>query len=114
MTVETSAATSLSSTDKALIAEIAPPMLIKLREDGLAKGAYVGGGLLLCLSVLSLSQSQLNRLDPTSPSSWHSYFNGICLFVGLVGFLLPFFFRRRNVAVEIRYRRQHGKWRWER
>ena len=101
-------ASSSDSTDQALIAEIAPAMLKKLERDGLEKGILQG----LSLIVLSLALQQM-MLHSEFKYRFAVMFAGIAVaIVGLAA--LPVLRKKRNVAGELHYRRQHGKWRWER
>jgi hypothetical protein len=90
----------LAISDKNLLAEISPAMLKKLRDDGRAEGFWIA---LLVGVVL-----HLDTADPELAIA----FGGVASILALIA--LPIYFRRRKVWVEVIYRRQHGKWRWER
>lgn len=110
-----SAALAETSTDAEFIAEIAPPMLVKLREDGLAKGASLSFFLIIAYGSITQLYWNSVRLDPTRYSGTIADLHVLAILpIGLVAIGLPYYFKRRNVRNEIRYRRQHGKWRWER
>lgn len=83
-------------------------MLVKLREDGLAKGGVWSFLLIMFWTSLSKTQWGQTELASTPFGNW------LVLSFIPVAFALLFYFKRRSVLVEIRYRRQHGKWRWER
>lgn len=93
-----------TKSDAELTAEIAPAMLVKLREDGTARGYAMGGILFALLMVWFLA-------DRTESSSYFYWGLGVTVILQVS---LPLFFKRRSVTNEVRYRRQHGKWRWER
>jgi hypothetical protein len=97
---------SETKSDAELIAEIAPPMLAKLREDGELKGAFCS--VIPLLLFVSFFRWELVGPLQTQLKSW------VILLLILLALALPFFFKRRSVLNEVRYRRQHGKWRWER
>ena len=107
------AALAETRTDAELIADIAPAMLIKLREDGVAKGSSWGTVLFLLWQIFFFSDLALGRLNPNdrffAPEVylWAIPVQVACWIV------LHYYFKRRSVSVEIQYRRQHGKWRWE-
>ena len=102
-------------TDAELIAEIAPAMLIKLREDGASKAGYFGTVLFFAWLMLSNLHGRTAGVDQTQYSeSVSALYRWAPLLLLLAAIGLIFYFRRQSVAVEVRYRRQHGKWRWER
>lgn len=106
---------SETKTDAELIAEIAPAMLVKLRKDGSDRGAALGSTLFMCLGIWLLGDMAVQNLEPITmrpgPSLYFLYGLGIGAVLQIA---LPLFFKRRSVLNEVRYRRQHGKWRWER
>jgi hypothetical protein len=106
---------SETKTDADLTAEIAPAMLIKLREDGSARGGALWASLFSAWLVFSQVYWNEARLDPKQYSETISAFYMWAIVpIGLAALGLHFYFKRRSVTVEVRYRRQHGKWRWER
>jgi hypothetical protein len=109
------AALAETKTDAELIAEIAPAMLVKLREEGSARGAHFAGTLLLAWLLFSSFYWSEVRLDPTQYSETTSdlYMWAILPLV-LLSICAQFYFKRRSVLTEVRYRRRHGKWRWDR
>jgi hypothetical protein len=108
------AALAETRTDAELIAEIAPPMLVKLRQDGIAKGASTGSVFFLALMLLFVGNLAYPNVESalSVPATSDLFFWGFGVTIALQ-IALPFFFKRRSVLVEVRYRRQHGKWRWE-
>jgi hypothetical protein len=100
--------TSATHSDGAddLANEIAPAMLTKLRRDGSVKGGLIAVGFFLVW--LCLFQVQLVESGASQVFLWGL----VVLFALLV--ILAIYFRRRGVSIEVRYRREHGKWRWER
>jgi hypothetical protein len=109
------AALAETKTDAELIEEIAPAMLIRLREDGKARGAHVAGTLLMAWLLFSHFYWDEVRLDPTQYSTTTSdLYLWAILPLGLIMICAHFYFKRRSVLTEVRYRRHHGKWRWER
>jgi hypothetical protein len=108
------AALAETRTDAELIADIAPAMLIKLRADGTAKGAEWGSTLNLLWMCWFLGDLAVRNLQPTADrlGPWSYFLWGLSVTAALQ-IALPFFFKRRSVLNEVRYRRQHGKWRWE-
>ena len=109
MAVEPSTS-SPSSTDQALIAEIALPMLEKLKRDGKDRGLGHGSMLQMLISVGLLIHIYNPDWHPEI-FDWYPYLIGA---VFLTWLILPWYFGKRSVAAELTYRRQHGKWRWER
>jgi hypothetical protein len=104
-----------TKTDAELVADIAPAMLRKLREDGAAKGGHLGTVLIFAWLMLSNLYWAGVRLDSSQYSETTSaFYIWAILPIGLAAVGLHFYFKRRSVAVEVRYRRQRGKWRWER
>ena len=96
------------ASDDALIAEIAPAMRKKLEHDGFVKGVQFAVSLI----ALSLALQQL-MLRSEYEYRFAVMFAGIAVaMVALAAF--PVFLKKRSVATELRYRRQYGKWRWER
>jgi hypothetical protein len=112
------AGTPESKADGALIAEIAPPMLDKLKNDGKLYGLLCVATVIFAVrefevwgsvkagiaSVLRLGPDSLDRVSD------------IGLLVGFLAVFLvgPSYFQWRAIRDELKYRRQHGKWRWER
>jgi hypothetical protein len=101
-----------SPTDGELVAQIPAAMLDKLSEDSREKSKSSGLGLATCGMLLVVVK--------------HFNFFGsrddlVFLLLGstfvILGLLRYVKFHRPNdemVQVELQYRRQHGKWRWER
>lgn len=108
MAVNTVFSSTTTASDEALIAEIAPAMLVKLREDGMAKGAAWAVVLMLLYGGFSKTDWGGFELYATPLYQW------LLLPFLLAALSLPHFIKRRGVLVEVRYRRQNGKWRWER
>lgn len=102
------AALAETRTDAELIADIAPAMLIKLREDGSAKGAV--GAFLMMMLWANFSKTGWGQIEFQATPLWQ----WLVLPLLLIAVALPFYSKRRSILVEVRYRRQHGKWRWER
>jgi hypothetical protein len=109
------AALSETRTDAELIAEIAPAMLAKLRLDGSARGTATAVALLLALQAIYWPIVAQQNLKPFADRAdlLPYCFGGLGIVV-VLQIALPHVFKRRNVLNEVRYRRQHGKWRWER
>lgn len=116
MAVEATASSS-DSTDQALIAEIAPAMLAKLKLDGSLYGYLI---LILGLTIiptLSFPGSVTEfiaaalRLGPDGPRRVADFVYLFAVFGGCL--ILPWYFKRSSVRAELKYRRRHGKWRWE-
>jgi len=118
MTIEAAGSTSASLTDKALLAEIPPAMLGKLELDGRLLGYLFLFLALTTIPTLNLtvpfteSISAALGLGSGGPQrvAAGAYVFGLfggCLF-------LPWYFKRGSVKAELKYRRRHGKWRWER
>lgn len=109
---------SKTMVDAALIAEIAPPMLDKLKNDARLLG-------LLCAAFVIIGMPNLELLEPLKAaiaSAVHLGADGsrrVEDFGLAFGFLasftiVPWYFQWRAIKGELKYRRQHGKWRWER
>ena len=109
------AALAETRTDAELIADIAPAMLAKLREDGIAKGASMGSVFLLALMLLFVGNLAYPGVESalSVPATSDLFFWGLGVTV-VLQIALPLYFKRRSVLNEVRYRRHHGKWRWER
>jgi hypothetical protein len=103
-----SAALAETRTDAELIADIAPAMLIKLREDGMGKGAVWSFLPMMLWTAFTKPHWGQIELDATPLWQW------VVLPLLIAAVAMPYFFKHRSVLVEVRYRRQHGKWRWER
>jgi hypothetical protein len=103
----------LAISDKNLLAEISPAMLKKLRDDGRAEGFWIAllVGVVSFLYGHARLDAVLLHLDTADPELAIA-FGGVASILALIA--LPIYFRRRKVWVEVIYRRQHGKWRWER
>jgi hypothetical protein len=109
MSVEASNGTPTSSDDAALIAEIAPAMKEKLRRDGYGRGLAIG---LQVLFLTMLVSRQIGDMESIA----HPMQFIVALSVMAIGVLvlLPLYMRKIGLSSELRYRRQHGKWRWDR
>jgi hypothetical protein len=108
MTIEASDPSSATGDDAALLSEIAPAMRKKLELDGVQRGIMTANTLIALAVVVGQAR-------------WHAGFAYQSeLSFGALGIAvaalctLPFFLKKRSVSAELRYRRQHGKWRWER
>jgi len=100
--------------DAALVAEIAPAMLAKLRKDGSFRGGTLGSSLFCLWTVFFMADLALQNRDATARMASMTTLLWALAAVSATSFVLPFYFKKRSVAAEVRYRRQHGKWRWER
>ncbi|GAB2174874.1 hypothetical protein [Dongia sp. agr-C8] len=118
MTTDSFDRTAASSDDPALIAEIAPPMLENLKRTG-----QLVGSLCAMIIVIAVSNFQLSEADKAAISSALHLGRGSIDRLGDFSFIfsllgsfivLPWYFEVRTVKHELSYRRQHGKWRWER
>jgi hypothetical protein len=107
MTVESSNRASTSIDDSVLISEIAPAMLGRLKREGQTKGVLLA--LAFSFFIQMVSRQIGDQFSHVMPIIYATSMVALC---GLI--LLPLYMRKRNVSVEIDYRRQHGKWRWER
>jgi hypothetical protein len=96
--------------DDELIAEIAPAMLAKLKQDGTTRGQSMGGQIM----IAGLLLSSMGHKD--SPFEvWLLLATVVLCFGSAAGLIfLPGLFWKRYVAAEVRYRRLHSKWRWDR
>ena len=107
MSTQTEAAPS----DETLLAEITPPMLAKLKMD--ARQQSVGLAFVLMVAgayfVPDLSKQFDNGFG--IPLKVLSFAMNICAVVIMFRALLR---TPPMLRIELRYRRQHGKWRWER
>jgi hypothetical protein len=108
MTVEASGPSSTSSDDAALLAEIVPAMRKKLEHEGAQRGVMTANTLV----VLAAFFGQLMRQSDFTYQTELS-FGAIGIAVAALC-TLPFFLKKRSVSAEVRYRREYGKWRWER
>jgi hypothetical protein len=98
---------SVSESQESLIAEIPSAMRKKLEHDGLAKGVMTANTLI----ALSLALEQLMIHSEFSYRFMVSFFG---VGVGVIALaVLPLYLKKRSVLAEVRYRRQHGNWRWE-
>ncbi|HVO03039.1 MAG TPA: hypothetical protein VMT54_12600 [Candidatus Cybelea sp.] len=104
------------SDDDISIGEIRPAMLAKLKADGKIIGILLGLVIAAMVywawpvGVAALVQEQL-RLDYFEMRLATDLYTGLG---GLSILLLPLLTPYWNVRREVRYRRLHGKWRWER
>ena len=108
--------TTLSSTgalaDDSISAEIAPAMLEKLKQDGRnhATSSFV---LLMFWALVSF-----NSLTPYKDQSFVEAVRIALVLVSIAaaiaGLSSRYFFERYAVGLEVAYRRQRGKWRWDR
>jgi hypothetical protein len=98
------------SADQALIAEISPAMMQKLhgnwRQSGTAFGLlFLFGGFHL------IGQTKPFALFS---ENWLTIFGVLNLLLGASALCMAHFGRSLAVYEELKYRRVHGKWRWER
>src|SRR4051812_26959061 len=95
------AALSETRSDAELRVEIAPAMLVKLREDGSARGWSVASTLNLLWGIWLMNLLATQNLKPIAErSGLPSYFFwglGVTLALQIA---LPFFFKRRSVQNE--------------
>ena len=115
MTIEATgfrAAASQSPSDEELVAEIPVAMLEKLREDSRKELRSSSLFLMFCGMFLVTGKNS---------DFLGSYTDLVFLLSGLVFIVLGLsrFFKSERpsdemVQAEVKYRRQHGKWRWER
>jgi hypothetical protein len=101
-----------SSTDDALIAEIPAAMLEKLREDSRKDLKSSSFAIMFCGMLLATGKHT---------DLFGSYANLAFMLLGVVLIVLGLsrFIKARRpsdelVQVELKYRHEHGKWRWER
>jgi hypothetical protein len=87
-------------TDAELIAEIAPAMLDKLRS---AKRTW------RCIIMLGFCLLLVLHHDYIPDTAF--VFSAIGL--ACLWFVIPEYFAKQQIAIEVAYRRQHGKWRWD-
>jgi len=111
MSVETADPSSAAAQDADLIAEIAPVMLAKLKADS-RQHACSNSLLFVFLGVFVL---------PTLAKQFDGWIGVVLLLVGialnifgLVMIARSFIGQPSMLCDELRYRRQHGKWRWDR
>ena len=114
MTLETAdygAFSAISQTDEALIAEIAPPMLAKLRRDGRSQLIWISCATILAANLLMSGKGLIFG------ETFNVFFVGLgvaCLIVGIAGLCVLRRYGDLMVKAEVNYRRKHGKWRWDR
>jgi hypothetical protein len=118
MTIEAAGSSSTSGTDTALLAEIPPAMLAKLELDGRLYGYLILIVALTIIPTLGLTApitESISAAFELGSGGARRLADGGYLF-GLFGgcLFLPWYFKRSCVRAELKYRRQHGKWRWER
>jgi hypothetical protein len=124
VTVETSASSSVSTDDAGLLAEIPPAMLAKLKADSRQRaistsfvwtvfGAFVIPNLAKQWDASAALAPLSNQLG-----NWVGILLLLSMIVfmicGAVAMLRGFLGQPALLRTELRYRRQHGKWRWER
>ena len=118
MTAETSRARPTPIEDKTLIGDIPPEMLAKLQLDGQLFGYMI---LMLALAAiptlgfadrLAAEIAAVLSLGSDGPRRVADFALLFGIFGGCLS--LPWYFKRRTVREELRYRRRYGKWRWER
>lgn len=102
--------TEATPSDEALLAEITPPMLAKLKLDSRLQSSAIAG-LLMAPSILAPELSKQFDIGFGIPLRVLTFGLSVCAVVILFRALLrtPPMLRQ-----ELRYRREHGKWRWER
>ena len=108
--------TTLSSmgalADNSISAEIAPAMLAKLQQDGrnFATNSFV---LLMFWALVSF-----NCLTPYKDQSFveavRIALTLVAIAASIAGLTLRHYFARYTVGMEVAYRRENGKWRWDR
>jgi hypothetical protein len=104
------AALSETRTDAELIAEIAPAMLKRLRREGVRTVLM----LQFLMVGLQVSFSALWSHVGWIPWNWTPV--TVVTFLGSGAFATLLFYKMivgAPLNYELRYRRQHGKWRWE-
>jgi hypothetical protein len=100
----------IAPADAALIAEIAPAMLAKLEKDGASSGqATALTWLIIFISIPPMLERQFPLSDWLPIAAF-----ALVLLSGVASFLLPIHCKKRSVRAELKYRRVHGRWRWER
>jgi len=118
MSVETAGPSSAAAKDADLIAEIAPAMLEKLKQDGKLVGSLFAMIVVIAVSNFELSESSkavISSVLHLSRDSMNRLGDFSFIFSLLSSFVvLPWYFERRTIKEELKYRRQRGKWRWER
>jgi hypothetical protein len=109
--VTTHAETAPTPSDEALLAEIAPAMLAKLKADSRQQG--ITTGILFAFINSFVLPAFVKQTD-----GWLELFLilfGIVLCVcTLVTLVRAYIGQPSMLRDELRYRREHGKWRWER
>jgi uncharacterized membrane protein HdeD (DUF308 family) len=101
--------TSAKVADQALIAEISPAMMQKLRRDW-RQNSVAFGLLFLLAGKYLLGQNATSMINETVFT--------VCgvsnLFFGGAFLIAAYFGRTLGVREELKFRRDNGKWRWER
>ena len=110
--------------DDTLLAEIAPAMLAKLKADSRQHGVSVGflltfaGGFLIPNLVKQFGAPGSTGLPPGQLGDWigplAALFAIASLICGAVVVVHAFIGQPAQLRTEVSYRRQHGKWRWDR
>ena len=93
-----------AKSDQLLIAEIAPAIRRDLRFWGAIQGGSSGALLLFALLHFAQRYGESSILWVMAPMIWG--------FVGVPAWV--WFAQRDAVLRQVRYRRQRGKWRWDR
>lgn len=111
MSVETTGLSSTAAKDADLIAEIAPTMLAKLKADSRQQACSKA---FLCVFLGAFVLPNLAKQIDGWPGVLLFLF-GIALNIfGIVKIARSYIGQPSMLGDELRYRRQHGKWRWER
>jgi hypothetical protein len=102
-------ASTNSPNNDELSRDIAPAMLAKLRRDGRGKGLAIGLQVVFLTMLVNRQIGDTESITQPMPIM-------VALSVVAMGalILLPLYMRKNELSSEFAYRRQHGKWRWER
>ncbi|WP_395023060.1 hypothetical protein [Dongia sp.] len=123
MTIDTSASLSSADSDEALIAELTPEMLAKLKADS-RKQAIREGALMSLLGVYLIPNAykQFSPAESSPQPNQIADWIGLLVLLVMIGFVVHggitmlrgFIGRPALLHAELLYRRQHDTWRWER
>jgi|AraplaMF_Col_mMF_1032025.scaffolds.fasta_scaffold00356_4 hypothetical protein len=123
MTVDAARAPSTKESNAALIAELTPEMLAKLKDDSRQQAMrraffWTIFGVFVVPNLFRHSVPETVVIPSAHLADWLGLLVALsmlaCLILGCVTLVRAFIGQPALLRTELTYRRQHGKWRWER
>jgi hypothetical protein len=101
-----------TSIDDPLVADIAPAMLAKLERDGRSKGSLIASASVVVAIALEQNLREVSR--SSHGVAWAIWGMSALAAAAVALAVLPPYLKKKSVLTELDFRRQHGKWRWDR